>query len=233
MESFACLNNAGTLLLSQGKFQDSIETLARSLRSAKLASADLSVNRANETSASDSTQERKSVVFPMLPLHSQDFLHSSLDAPLSMEEEGLYFCPLNLSEMQFCDWHASAIEISSTIIYNLALAFHMHAVFGVCSDCDAKFSLQQAVKLYEMAYTVNSEAEDETFMSLEFNMALINNLGHAYRTLGNAASAEQCFLLLLSMIMFLRSADPTANIHTAFINSTTHLVLREAAASAA
>jgi hypothetical protein len=126
-------------------------------------------------------------------------------------------------------------------MYNMALAHHMNALFNCTEQDDRQAGLDQAVALYELAYNVHMQEEDAN-LSVEFTMAIVNNLGHIHRLKGDETKADQCFNHLLSTILFLQSyngSSSSSNNNTTcqtpevFVQSVTHLILKASAAAAA
>jgi hypothetical protein len=119
-------------------------------------------------------------------------------------------------------------------MFNLALAHHLSALYGPVNRCAC--TLEQAIDLYELAYTV--QMQEDAKLSIEFTMAIINNLGHIHRLLGDEDKGSQCFRHLLSTIFFLRSYGErhinSVCCHTdTFVYSVSYLILRKTVAAAA
>ncbi|KAG7367981.1 hypothetical protein IV203_030724 [Nitzschia inconspicua] len=154
MQPLEQLNNEGTILLEQGRFEEAIETLALALNAAKKNAAEQEpVNdESNELRRPAPTGHRKQMVILMPPLPAHHFLSSPSEIQANVE--GLCFCFVKLSEEDcFSDHNVTAVVESSTaILYNLALAYHLHATFGVCTVSGRSFSRHRAKTLYEMAY---------------------------------------------------------------------------------
>ncbi|KAG7348575.1 tetratricopeptide repeat protein [Nitzschia inconspicua] len=126
---------------------------------------------------------------------------------------GLYVSPLYLSEIACYDRYETMVEASVAVMFNLALAHHLNSILGNKDDSSQQQhrtqglsysrTLAQATALYELAFTV--QMQEKTDIDVEFAMAIVNNLGHAHRLMGDDEKADRCFRHLLTTIMFLRS----------------------------
>lgn len=235
MQTSAQLNNVGTLRLGEGKFDEAIKELTKSLRCAKNVVSDVGFPRKDEAkdiqSSTDSLLgKRLTTCVSQVPV--QNLLRSTR-APNS-QWKGLCLLSIRLLEEEGCDCHTAAIDASAAIIYNMALAYQLQATFGTSSAVDVEsLNLNRSLMLYEMAYKICMDS-DETRVSFDLIMAIVNNLGHIHSRLGNETSANECFQHLLSVMMFLRSTnDYDCEINPAFQHSTSYLVLREIGAPAA
>ena len=87
-------------------------------------------------------------------------------------------------------------------------------------------SMYQAATLYELSYNIKQQEELE--LHAEFTMAMINNLGHVYRSRGLLEESDDCFRYLLSTHIFLQAYGRTEHIRTQeFIASITYLILQD------
>jgi hypothetical protein len=240
MECCARLNNVGASHLVTGMYVNAIDSFTQSLSLAKsalavLVSEDQTKNLKKCSSRSLQQQQRCAVVL---------FKHSTVTvaAPEAKVQpaadigalRGIYTSPLFLSESATYQRYEPTVEASIAIMFNLALAHHLYALYGPLNLF--VFTMEQAVGLYELAYNV--QIQEDVELSIEFTMAIINNLGHLYRLLGDEEKGAQCFRHLLSSILFLRSYDggltDNNRCHTdTFVHSVLHLILRETAAAAA
>ncbi|KAL3924942.1 MAG: hypothetical protein SGILL_000732 [Bacillariaceae sp.] len=173
------------------------------------------------------------------------------EQPLDCEyvaHRGLYISPLFLSTSASYDRYEVTVEASVAIMFNLALSHHLNALYGSTCGPKSAFSqseastpgvstLEQAISLYELAYTV--QMQEDAQLNVEFTMAIINNLGHIHRLMGDEEKATKCFGHLLSTMLFLQSCGGgqsanTSSCHTdTFLYSISHLILKDAAAPAA
>mmetsp|Transcript_20807 Transcript_20807/g.33529 ORF Transcript_20807/g.33529 Transcript_20807/m.33529 type:complete len:240 (+) Transcript_20807:479-1198(+) len=235
--SFATLNNVGTIQLASGHTSEAIGFFLRSLREAKMSLAERAKKEDNMARNSSSAEDKEgnrcretvAVHSPRIPIEA--FVPFSM--PLSTSTEGLYLSPLYLSESADYDRYDTSVEASVAIMYNLALAHHLNALFGTAA-ANRETALDQAISLYELAYNVHMQEEDAD-LSVEFTMAVVNNLGHIHRLKGDEAKADKCFHHLLSTMLFLRSygsADSKC-VAEPFVHSITHLILQDTVAPAA
>jgi tetratricopeptide (TPR) repeat protein len=242
MDCCARLNNVGASQLVTGRYANAIDSFTRSMGLAKSALALLvAENQAkhmnNCTSRSMQQQRRCAVVLFMHSAASVAAAEAKVQTVVDDRQKtlrGLYMFPLYLSESAEYQRYEPTVEASIAIMFNLALAHHLIALYGpfnryVCT-------LEQAIDLYELAYTV--QMNEDAKLSIEFSMAIINNLGHIHRLLGDEDRGSQCFRHLLSTIFFFRSyGERHVNsdcCHTdTFVYSVSHLILQKAVAAAA
>ncbi|CAB9515612.1 expressed unknown protein [Seminavis robusta] len=97
------------------------------------------------------------------------------------------------------DFH-SLVKFSSSILFNLALSYHLAAMEHASSnEQKMKRLLQKALTFYKLAYTMMQDTKNNGVME---TMAIANNLGHVQLTVGDSDKARQCYEHLLSTIMF-------------------------------
>jgi tetratricopeptide (TPR) repeat protein len=97
--------------------------------------------------------------------------------------------------------YEASVIVSSMIIFNIALAYHLSALATSDKKHQSK-KLRKATTLYEMAYGLqgrNAQLENNVM----FTMAAMNNLGVIYLQLEDRETASKCFQSLLSTVMFL------------------------------
>lgn len=134
-------------------------------------------------------------------------------------------------------------ELSVVLMFNLALSHHLRAISSVGSNsksCESSNQIfKQAVSLYELAYEVQMQEDVE--LSVECTMAIVNNLGHIHRRLGNQEKSTKCFSHLLSTLLFVHSStrDEAEDMQLSlastegFVQSVSHLILKKQVAAAA
>jgi tetratricopeptide (TPR) repeat protein len=221
--TFAITNNQGISQLAQGRFADAIGTFLSSLRDAKKSLSEIANYKGIENDNNDSACDHHSVV--ITPIHSFRSRRGS---------SSLYLSPFRLDASADFTQYATAVQASVAIMYNMALAHHLNALYNTRKD-NTHSGLDQAVALYELAYNVHMQEEDAN-LSVEFTMAIVNNLGHIHREKGDETKADQCFRHLLSTVLFLQSyGQENKKSHTpeVFLESITHLILKSSAAAAA
>jgi tetratricopeptide (TPR) repeat protein len=243
MDCCARLNNVGASQLVNGRYANAINSFTRSLSLAKSAIAVLvAENQAkhmnNCTSHSLQPQRRCAVVLFKYSAASvaapEAKVQPVVDDRHNDALRGLYMFPLDLSESAEYQHYDPTVEASIAIMFNLALAHHLSALYGPFNRCAC--TLEQAIDLYELAYTV--QMQEDAKLSIELTMAIINNLGHIHRLLGDEDKGGQCFRHLLSTIFFFRSYGErhinSVCCHTdTFVYSVSYLILRKTVAGAA
>ena len=93
----------------------------------------------------------------------------------------------------------SSAKISSTVIFNLALAYQL---VGMKGNQISRVSLKKSAKLYELSFLMERGEEQWSDIAL-FSMAIFNNLGLIYNALEQKEKAEKCFKQLLANLMFM------------------------------
>jgi tetratricopeptide (TPR) repeat protein len=243
MDCCARLNNVGASQLVSGMYANAVDSFTESLRIAKTALAVLAAERQITKSGFSCSlhqqQQRRAVVLFKDSIASGKAPEAKLQPVVDHHDKGasrgLYISPLFLSESS-ADYqrYEPTVDASIAIMFNLALAHHLNAIYG--SFNRSLSTLEQAIALYELAYSVHMQEDAD--LNIEFTMAIINNLGHLHRLLGDEQKASQCFQHLLSTILFLRSyggqhPDCICRHTDTFVYSVSHLILRETAAAAA
>jgi hypothetical protein len=112
--------------------------------------------------------------------------------------------------------------LSFAVIYDLALAWHLHGVLTVKNDSLRNTRLHRALSLYQHATL--------------FHLATVCNIGHIYGCLGEDTKAEDSSQLSLSAILCLvdSGADPEHSIELeGLISNVMPIILKEASAAAA
>ena len=105
--------------------------------------------------------------------------------------------------------HASMDMISSSIILNLALSYHLHAYYSTCSSwSDRNEALRKAEQLYFWAYEFDlMVGERESYLDETRIMAVLNNLAHVHVLLDHPETAEQCQQQLLSFLLYVTDRE--------------------------
>lgn len=262
--NFAQLNNVGAQQLENGMYVDAIDSFTGSLMIVQNASAASAADDGVSTTSSSTEHTKQQSSSPVvtapccmvatMPQQEQDNQDTVEDAcSTSVNHHGLVLKPLRLVEdYPGYGQYEPTVEVSVAIMFNLALAHHLNSIFGGGGESSSTSSddsssnvlrsstLEQAIALYELAYAVQLQEDSE--ISVEFTMAIINNLGHAHKIKGDEEKSDQCFRHLLSTILFLQSYGQS-NHHTSydsyyncteqFVYSISHLILQKNAAPAA
>jgi tetratricopeptide (TPR) repeat protein len=255
MNRYVEWNNAGASQVVSGLYADAVTSFTKSLKLVKAALANHVVNMQQDscaqsphqrnTSAQATASQRPAVIMVQerVPGACSDLMIPYVLHGESNVLNGLFVSPLFLSDSNIYDEYEPTVEASVAIVYNLALATHLSALCVDCSEhsvpvvsseqTSAVSTLEQAVALYELAYTVQMNEEAE--LSVEYGMAILNNLGHIHRLLGDEEKASKCFRHLLSTIVFLQSCGDFSNCceTETFVRNVTYLILKETSAAAA
>jgi hypothetical protein len=247
MNRFVQSNNTGADQLENGMYAEAVDSFTRSLRIVKDALAVYATAEASLESLQD-TQRYSPVV--TISVQEPERSLKAVEGHYSTSSKGLFRTPLRLVDFDEYQSYKPTVEASVAIMLNLALAHHLNALYGPSSSDPIGLpkgppptaalnsgrivsTLDHAITLYELAYSVQMQEGSE--MSVEFIMAMINNLGHAHRSRGDEEKSNQCFRHLLSTILFVQSYGPSNfTISTElFVYSISHLILRSSAAPAA
>jgi tetratricopeptide (TPR) repeat protein len=97
--------------------------------------------------------------------------------------------------------YADTILVCCIIIFNLALAQHLHFHCSKLTRTAHSKSLHKAVRLYELAFQLQRETDLEN--NTLFTLAIVNNIGLAHRQLLDGEAALKCFEFVLSILMYL------------------------------
>jgi tetratricopeptide (TPR) repeat protein len=217
------LNSQGVTLIENGKFESAIPILSAALKASK---EDVSGSPVDEDIVMH--PKRTSLDECMVPSsrpHSTDVDQSS-----ASDGQYVYGSCIQIPSSIKANCYESGIPlVSVAIIFNLALA---HQLLAESMDQSDKL-LNTAVKLYELAYTLQREEcmENTSF----FCLATINNLGLIFKCLNKSESAAICFQQLLSMLMFLVDCGASKQVseYDGFFRNTSHLIFNHKIAAAA
>eukprot|EP00339_Tiarina_fusa_P006481 CAMPEP_0117034960 /NCGR_PEP_ID=MMETSP0472-20121206/24860_1 /TAXON_ID=693140 ORGANISM="Tiarina fusus, Strain LIS" /NCGR_SAMPLE_ID=MMETSP0472 /ASSEMBLY_ACC=CAM_ASM_000603 /LENGTH=259 /DNA_ID=CAMNT_0004744291 /DNA_START=63 /DNA_END=842 /DNA_ORIENTATION=- len=150
----------------------------------------------------------------------------------------VYTTPLQITETAQFSSREATVGVSVAIMFNLALSHHLRALHQYDEESTLQtrhFVLQQAIALYEVAYTILMQ-EGVDVLSVESTLAIINNLGQIHQAMRNQEKASRCFRHLLSTIVFVQSyggGQEEVESTEVFVQSVSHLILRELVAPAA
>jgi tetratricopeptide (TPR) repeat protein len=243
MDCCVRLNNLGASQLISGMYTNAVDSFTESLGFAKsamaLLAAENQVTHLKSCCSFPLQQQQKCTVVLFKESAASSVAPQVKGKPVvdhgdNIPLRGTYVSPLLLSECADYQLYEPTVEASIAIIFNLALAHHLSALHGPLNR--PMSILKKAIALYELAYTVQMQEDAE--LSVEFTMAIVNNLGHIHRLLGDLEKTNQCFRHLLSTILLLRSyggeySDSSCYHNDTFVYSVSHLILRENAAGAA
>jgi tetratricopeptide (TPR) repeat protein len=207
------LNNSGVSLISVGKYEEAVATLAKALNSSKKILAD-----------ADDANEPLQMAWCLDQCMAQSPKINDVSYNDDSEKKVYIYQRAISIPLTPCE---PAVLSSVIIIFNLALAYQLAA-----GDSDKRSSyLRKAAKLYELAYNLHNE---ENFESATFCMACINNLGLIYEELHDTITAQKCFQHVLSTLMFLVDCGETNGSQLdGFFRNTSHLICQKTTAAAA
>lgn len=221
------LNNRGATLIETGRFDEAITTLVKALKLSEQSSNDkacccrfCSLDAC--LSASDTgplmmqQQDSQSLMYKVNS--SSHCIECSKDEATSSDETSsenqggfVYSKPVRVDAKSINDGHNMGSTLSLITIFNLALAHHLNATAQTMSSSSTPPNLpmlEKSLRLYEFAYQVHLDDDDECTQndkvgSLRFNMIVSNNLGEIYRVAGCRTKHEMCLQHLLQTIMYL------------------------------
>lgn len=227
------LNNRGAFQIETRQYRSAASTITEAIRLSKQIIARCHVE---EISSQDEqwTQSTEECYFSQCmqsPYADKASLSPSSHNSASFwdnDDEGgmnefIYRHPIRIPRQAI---NHESFQFSSTVsimlIFNLALAHHLHAI-------EATFSrpmFEKSAKLYECAHNLLLQQDFES--NVLFVLATINNLGQVHRSIDQGEMATKCFQHLLSTLMFLVECDHEAEktpSFEGFLRSASHLIL--------
>jgi hypothetical protein len=230
------LNNHGASCLQVGDFSKAIESLAIAFRASK------GVFRHSSSSSSSSSSSCEDDLLKISLDHH--FLITKGDQReeigTSDDEDYIYQRPIVIPPIPaviHSESPASKVAVMSIIVFNLALAYHLHGI----ADTDPVSSVRrfaEAAKYYEFGFQLQQGSSQDDGGINYYSMAVLNNLGQVFRAVNEEENASRCFSHLLSTLLFLMERNHGGNNHSVacvngFFRTTSHLVLKEKEAAAA
>jgi hypothetical protein len=107
--------------------------------------------------------------------------------------------PLNSSK--------SCERIAYVIVFNMALASHLKAMLAYKgSRKNSAVLLLQALKLYANAHALLMSGTFD--VSALHNLAIMCNVGHLHKVMGNKEQSDSCYQTLLTTILYLLYSAP-------------------------
>jgi tetratricopeptide (TPR) repeat protein len=225
-------NNEGVSLFEWGFYDEAISEFSKGLTLVKQVLAlqgDNQVDDSMKTTAEPASHSPKCHFHKMQEpkvtkecRDQEEFL--SDDEPFIFREP--IFIPSHTADHTSSTYY---VKSSFMLLYNLALTHHLSALGGK----DTQKRLQKALKLYELAYTIQM-TEDIQLTVLQ-TMAIVNNLGLVHASLQDEVKSRQCLQHLLSSIMFLHECGERDSVEQidGFISNVMPLILMGALAPAA
>jgi len=105
--------------------------------------------------------------------------------------------------------YRACVMVSTMVTFNLALANQLASAKKMAEPADAQSMLRKAVKLYELAFSMQQEEQFDG--NTLFTLATVNNLGLIHSQLNDRRAANQCFEYLLSTLMYWNNATTAAS----------------------
>jgi hypothetical protein len=217
------LINHGASCLQVGDFSTAIDSLSTALRAATM------VFHSSSSCCEDDLQKFSLDSFVV----TNAALHEEIG---SDDEDYIYNRPIVIPPIPaiiHSESPASKVAVISIMIFNLALAHHLHGNADP-DPCSSVLRFAKAAKLYELGFEVQGTQDDGSNF---YSMAVLNNLGQVFRAVNEEEKASRCFSHLLSTLMFLMEIhggnDHSVACVDGFSRTTSHLVLKEKEATAA
>jgi hypothetical protein len=143
------------------------------------------------------------------PGYNQGFLEPPL------EEKYMYMHAWSITGVNELSFTSETVnEVSMILVFNLALTFHVKALsLADNTNQDSKNSeevsnifrstatLHRANSLYEKAYCLFANGHTHNRVNTTRAMAILNNLALTYRGLDRPTEADQCWRLLLRVVV--------------------------------
>jgi hypothetical protein len=108
--------------------------------------------------------------------------------------------------------------ITSAIVFNMAIAHHLS---GIQQGNDPRL-LQIALMFYERSFDLSEVyRNDHTGSCMYYTMAVLNNVGVCYRSMGQGEFADKAFSTLLTYLLYAHASPQqsiTSNLETFFVN---------------
>mmetsp|Transcript_13965 Transcript_13965/g.20124 ORF Transcript_13965/g.20124 Transcript_13965/m.20124 type:complete len:262 (+) Transcript_13965:165-950(+) len=200
------LNNLGARMIESKRFSDGIDAFKKSMSSLK--SAIQQYAKCKKRTRQDSERKHVDASFEQTlspeDLHRLSELWNETDSSDQAQPELFLFqFPLKISQDELY-FPESYTEISIILTYNLALAYHLHAMSQDMLDVE---KLHKALDLYGM--TLNLLLRDQSFKhnTVTCTTAILNNMGSLHYILGNQDFAKKFFNRMLSIIMIELAAN--------------------------
>lgn len=255
------LNNLGASAIRNGDLDHAITVLAQALAAVKQRA------HLNEEERSFH-QHQEADLSEVMSHHALDTLKQPNSYITVTDNEAyVHRYPIELPTMEKDgEEHPISLMVTvqcMTILFNLALAFHLRGMRPstpttmssnqlhpiVDEQQEREFALRNAIELYELCYEMMGS--ENMNPGLYFLMNLANNLGHCHGLLNIHDKSKKCFEHLLSMQMYMidtigfnangnnvqaSSSNESTVMTTAiesFFQNTSNLILNDCCASAA
>jgi hypothetical protein len=219
------LNNMGVNFLKQRQFDEAVGAFTESLKLMKM------LLRKSDTASTTADDDSGSLKFLFTgPGTDDNFPQTQTDdiscSPFEPQHCFIYLNP----QAADCVGRRSRLRLTAAVIFNLGLAQHFRALAQdnrrAKVDC-----LKQVIDLYELSYRI--QAEEKVELSSLYTMALLNNLGQSYITMGEEQRSRDCFATLLNHLVVYRErlnargANGQGNPWGLFFENTASLILKD------
>lgn len=200
-------------LIGTGKYSDAINELTLSLSSFKECMAQASIDE--EGSEEECPPPRTSFDQCMKQSCSASSSTSMIvdaddDDEQDTQEEFLYKQAITIPHFEnqsYCE----GVLVSCMIIFNLAVAYHLHGLSDQTNDDNGRSSLARALRLYQLSFNLQREHEFDN--NILFTLAIVNNLGLCHSQLHDEESSIKCFEHVLSTLMYLTDCGEASRSH--------------------
>lgn len=193
-----CLNNRGVRSYQKGSFEAATTDFSRALRKSKA----LFYATTREIGGDATCNDRSLLLADhLLSIQAHEECRS-LTSNIFIYEQAVSLPEFPAECIEYS--RSFQCTILSVIIFNLSL---VHQMVGLQIPSSSEVMLTKSVKLYELALQLQHPKEHDC-QGILFRMVVLNNLGQAFRALGQCKTANQrCFVPLLSLTMYLMTSS--------------------------
>lgn len=219
------LNNEGISQLKHENYEAAVASFSRGLAIVKQALGSNEWESLSSKPSRETQTPEESPACQFCKLQDED-IDGNLDKEEEQEpfgQEGFVFkepimvLPQSLAAPNYNFF----VKLSFLQLYNLALTHHLSAL----DQPEPEPFLRKALSLYELAYAIHvSEHVELTILQ---SMAIVNNLGHLHRQLGDQKKSQQCFETLLTTLMLVKDCGENESHHLldGFMSNVISLIL--------
>lgn len=219
------LSNYGVAMIEKGQHGEAIDALSHALKMCRQNMDEAEDFRVSMSTSFDACMEasRKATV-------------PNFDACLSRGERYFYQQAIRIP-LTIGSSYRACVMVSTMVTFNLALANQLASVKKVAEPAEAQAMLRKAVKLYELAFSMQQEEQFDG--NTLFTLATVNNLGLIHSQLNDRMAANKCFEYLLSTLMYLNNTTaggcpPSGKeLFDGFLRNASSLIQKSASAPAA
>jgi hypothetical protein len=211
MNTIIRMNNNGAYFIETGHYADAIQMLSGALQTVeglwkKVGETNDETSNEMEPSSTTLKRQHRSLNKSAATVMARGETIDSYQQPF------IYQHPIRLLREEDDDY----LDLCIKIMFNLALSHHLNAI----SHNHSKKGLQVALKLYEVAFTMEMECKKPkpksatstkktTILRISHAMGLVNNCGHILNDLKKERKANRLFQFLLqSLMMVVHCGEP-------------------------